>query len=171
MNTKKENKHTIDALFVIALFFAFALSSLTLIALGANVYRGIVDHMSQNSVERTAYAYITHKLRQYDDSTGSFYVEAFGDTNALIIATEINGVRYKTYLYEYEGYLCEMIARSELDMSPSDGTRIMEMNELTIKAEGGGLYSFTICPADGNEMQLLVNTHSETINTGGGEYE
>ena len=66
MNMKQERKHIVDVLFVLALFVVFTLSALVLVILGANVYRQTVRYMDENYNARTAYSYLTEKVRQND---------------------------------------------------------------------------------------------------------
>lgn len=171
MNFSKENRHMIDVLFVLTLFFVFALSSLTLVILGANVYRSSVDHMSQNFTDRTSYAYITQKIRQGDDlsdiftnynDNGAISIGQIGDTKCCIIRSEVKDIPYTTYLYEYNGYLCELFARSDLDMSESDGTEILKLDHFDIENVNPKLIKVYIGTTDGDEMTLFISTHASS---------
>ena len=66
MQVKQERNHIVDVLFVLALFVVFTLSALVLVILGANVYRQTVSYMDENYEARTAYSYLTEKVRQND---------------------------------------------------------------------------------------------------------
>ena len=159
MDFKNENRHMVDVLFVITLFFVFALSALTLVILGANVYKRTVDHMDTSFNSRTSYAYVTQKLRQNDEA-GTITVSTLDDTDAVVMTETVNDTIYNTYLYEYDGYLCELLARADMDMSPNDGTKIIALDSFSIEKLNDSLYSFEICPAGGDEFQIMVNLHS-----------
>ena len=65
MNDKTQEKHFIvDILFVLALFGVFAVSALSLVTIGADVYQHTVEDMSVNYDSRTAVSYIMEKVRQ-----------------------------------------------------------------------------------------------------------
>ena len=67
MNDKTQEKHFIvDILFVLALFGVFAVSALSLVTIGADVYQHTVEDMSVNYDSRTAVSYIMEKVRQSD---------------------------------------------------------------------------------------------------------
>lgn len=107
---ENENKHVVDVLFVLALFGVFAASALMLVTLGANVYKQTVAHMDENYEERTAYAYITEKIRQ-NNTEGTISVEELEGTPALVFTKQVSDVEYCTYLYFYDGYLKELSLR------------------------------------------------------------
>lgn len=161
MEFNGERKHMVDILFVLTLFFVFALSALTLVVLGANVYRSTVDHMDESFTDRTSYAYVTQKLRQNDEA-GALSVGEFGGCNACVITQEINNTIYNTYIYAYDGYLCELLARADMDMGPEDGTKILELGEFEIEAITPKLSKIHLSFADGEEMDVYVSTHTDS---------
>ena len=161
MELNGERKHMVDILFVLTLFFVFALSALTLVVLGANVYRSTVDHMDESFTDRTSYAYVTQKLRQNDEA-GALSVGEFGGCNACVITQEINNTIYNTYIYAYDGYLCELLARADMDMGPEDGTKILELGEFEIEAITPKLSKIHLSFADGEEMDVYVSTHTDS---------
>ena len=158
MEFNGERKHMVDILFVLTLFFVFALSALTLVVLGANVYRSTVDHMDESFTDRTSYAYVTQKLRQNDEA-GALSVGDFGGSSACIITQEINNTIYNTYIYAYDGYLCELLARADMDMGPEDGTRILELEDFKIEQITPKLSRIHLSFIDGEEMNVYVSTN------------
>ena len=95
MQVKQERNHIVDVLFVLALFVVFTLSALVLVILGANVYRQTVSYMDENYEARTAYSYLTEKVRQ-NDVYGSIYVGELEGSRALVLTREINDTTYAT---------------------------------------------------------------------------
>lgn len=85
MNTKNESPHMIDVLFILTLFLVFALSSISVVGIGIQVYRTIVTDMDSNYNSRTAIAYVTEKLREADTS-GSVRLGSIDDCDALILS-------------------------------------------------------------------------------------
>ena len=94
MNQKRE-RHIIDILFVIALFCIFALSAIFLISVGADIYGKTVSHMEANFNSRTAFAYVTEKIRQSDQADGISLGEIDGRP-ALLLSRNLNGTDYIT---------------------------------------------------------------------------
>ncbi len=167
MDLKGEKKHMVDILFVLTLFFVFALSALTLVVLGANIYRSTVNHMDESFTDRTSYAYITQKLRQNDEA-GAISISEFGGRNACVITQEINNTVYNTYIYAYDGYLCELLARADMDMQPGDGTRILELTDFRIESVNPALYRIHLSASDGEIMDMYISSHTSE---GGAVYE
>ena len=161
MKERTENRHMVDVLFVLTLFFVFALSSLTLVILGANVYRSTVNHMSQNFTDRTTYAYITQKIRQSDETSSTISISEFGDSDCIVISTAVRDTLYNTYLYEYDGYLRELLCRADLDLDPSSGAKISELTDMVIENKSDGLYEITLTfPTEDIEtMYININTN------------
>ncbi len=159
MDFKGDKNHMVDILFVLTLFFVFALSALTLVVLGANVYRSTVNHMDESFTDRTSYAYISQKLRQ-NDETGTVSISEFGGSDACVFTQEINNTVYNTYIYEYEGSLYELLARADADMGPQDGTKILDLEDFEIEEVTPRLYKIHLAFNDGQTMNLYLSSHT-----------
>jgi len=155
-----EKKHMVDFLFVIALFFVFALSALMLVMIGANVYKNTVNNMSVNFNSRTSYAYITEKIRQ-NDSYESVSAGDYQGLDAIILKQVINDTDYYTYLYQYDGYIKELFIKEGADIDPSAGQNILEAKGFSVSSAGTGLYNIQIVTPDDVTIPLLVSTHCE----------
>ncbi len=159
MNKKQEN-HIIDILFVIALFCIFALSSFFLISIGANIYSKTVANMESNFNGRTAFAYITEKIRQ-SDATGSVSVSKLDDTPALTVTQEINGVPYITYLYQHENDLKELTIRKDTPLPANAGQSIVSVSNFSLKQLNNDLLAFSFTTTDGENYDLYISTKTE----------
>ncbi|MBE5842955.1 MAG: DUF4860 domain-containing protein [Butyrivibrio sp.] len=162
---KKESgtRHIIDMVFVVALLFLFSMSALMLIAIGSSIYSRGVDVMKKNYDSRTAYAYITEKLRQYD-STGNVSVEFLGSSKALRVDSTLDGTAYVTYLYEHGGELMELFARADSGkLHPSSGQKIMEIDTLEIEPCGDGLMEITVTLKDGTDITFVTSRRSVEV--------
>lgn len=126
MNIKQEKNHIVDVLFVLALFVVFTLSALVLVILGASVYKQTVRYMDENYTARTAYSYLTEKVRQ-NDLYDSIYLGQLEDTDALVLTREINGTSYATYLYLHDGSLRELFMRQESDIGADPLSRAEDL--------------------------------------------
>ncbi len=147
----------IDILFVLTLFCVFAISALTLVTLGANVYQRTVDHMESNFESRTPYSYITQKIRQADQLNG-VSVGSIDEQDAILISQKIGDDSYITYLYEYEGYICELFTRADQTLSAGAGNRIIEVNSFEIKELETNLFSLDIVTVSDENLHLQIST-------------
>ena len=82
MKFSDNSSHIVDFLFVLGLFFTFTISAIFLVLIGSAVYKNTVTRMDQNYDTRTAFAYITEKVRQGDISD-SLDVVDFNGCQAL----------------------------------------------------------------------------------------
>lgn len=151
----KEKRHMVDILFVLTLFCVFAISALTLVTLGANIYQTTVDHMDDNFTSRTPYSYVTQKIRQADEEN-SISLGMLDDTTAIVLNQEINHESFVTYLYSYDGYLCELFTRADQMLPPSAGNKIVQIDNLSIEQINEKLYSIDITTSGGEDLHLKI---------------
>ena len=160
MKQDQKKNHTIDTVFVICLLLLFVLSSLSVIAIGASIYKKNVSEMADNSSHRIACAYITEKVRQADEGGQVRVEEIFGE-NALVLTKEINGVSYNTYIYDYDGNLMELFARSDLgSFYPQSGQKILKIDSFDIKEISDGLFKADVVMSDGLKDYLYITRRS-----------
>ncbi len=160
MKKNMESRHTVDMLFVIALLFLFAMGALMLIALGSSIYKRGVDTLTKSYDRRTAYAYITEKLRQYD-SEGSISTDIFNKSGAIRIDTTIGDTPYVTYLYDYDGALMELFARADAgELPPESGQKIMDIEDFLVTSRSNGLLEITITLTSGEELTFITAKRS-----------
>ena len=157
MEFKNENKHMVDILFVISLFCAFAFSALMLVIIGADVYKKTVSHMDENYASRTAYAYLSEKIRQNDHSD-SISITTFGDGDALVLTETVSETDYYTYLYLYDGSIRELFSATPEALGPSAGRSIMDCSTFEITQINSDLYYFYLEDAKGQTTDLYVST-------------
>ena len=145
---------------VICLMLLFLLSALTVIAIGANIYKKNVAQTNDNYAQRVSIAYVTEKVRQSDVSGSIFVRELFGQ-NVLVFQQELNGDLYNTYIYSYEGYLMELFARDDLQsFYPQTGQKILKINSFIIEKASEDLLRATITEEDGVEETVYISIHS-----------
>ncbi len=162
MQVKQERNHIVDVLFVLALFVVFTLSALVLVILGANVYRQTVSYMGENYEARTAYSYLTEKVRQ-NDVYGSISVEELEGSRALVLTREINDTTYATYLYLHQGSLRELFVRqgSNIGSDPlSAGREILPLMDWEPEMADSHLLRINLTLEDGSHKQLFISLHS-----------
>lgn len=166
MRQKREepNKHIVDVLFVLALFGVFAASALMLVTIGANVYKRNVANMNVNFSTRTAFSYLTEKLRQNDSSNAVSIGELDGE-KALILSQTIDGAEYVTYLYLYEGYLKELYVRKD-SFTGSDllsaGQNILALSSFHMEEISNHLIKLTLDTGDKEPIVIYTSLRSDS---------
>ena len=161
MKKESHERHIIDMIFVVALLFLFAMSALMLIAIGSSIYSRGVSVMQKNYDRRTAYAYITEKLRQ-NDSEGNVSTDTFNKSGAIRIDSTEGGKDYVTYIYDYDGALMEIKARADVEnLMPETGQKIMDIDSFEIDTLGGGILRITVVLTDGEEITFVTSKRSE----------
>lgn len=153
------HRHLIDILFVLSLFCIFAVSSVLLILFGADIYKKTVQQMDSNYTSRTSIAYITEKIRQ-SDAENAIQIILQNDTQILLLTTIINGIPYATSLYEYDGYLYELFARTDLELPLDSGQPVMELHSLTFSLLEPNILEVTFTNAANEEQTIYVSMHS-----------
>lgn len=155
MKFRTKQKHMIDLIFPVALFFVFALSALTVLLLAARIYRSTTENSSMNYSARTALSYISEKIRQ-NDADGNIRIGKLDGENALILEQTYGDSVYDTYIYAYEGFLRELFVRSESSADLSAGAKILEVDAFSMEQADDHLLSFSCTTVDGNTDSIFV---------------
>lgn len=176
----KQKKHSIDSLFSFLLLLIFCLFTLMLSGMGSTIYRNGTAYLNENYTSRTAVAYVSEKVRQHDEAGAVFLTSietlpkegsdsaasaASTDKNAdsvtfpaLAFRDTIDSAVYITYVYFYDGALCELMVPEDRTPEAAMGNRIVELSSLSIEAvDGTNLLSVTAVGEEGNELSELVH--------------
>lgn len=159
MRRKASTRHMIDILFVLSLFCVFAFSSVILILFGADIYKKTVASMNSNYASRTSIAYLTEKVRQ-SDSYDSIYIDNTSGSERLMMTQEINGLTYATSLYEYNGYLYELFARTDIALPEDAGQQVFEISELDFDLISDSLLCISFVDESKENFTIYINLHS-----------
>ena len=163
MKNENGNQHVIDIIFVLALFCVFAACALMLVTLGANVYKRTVSEMDSNYSSRTAFAYVTEKLRQ-NDSDSRLSLDTLHNVSAVLLQQEINGDIYNTYLYlDSDGYLKELFVKDGTRLGNGGldaGQKILELQSFHAEQLSDSLFYFSLVSTDNETLTLYVNSRS-----------
>ena len=154
MQTQK--KHMIDILFPIILFFIFAISAIIVLLLAANVYRSTAKGLTTDYLTGTSLAYVSEKIHQNNEA-GAISIGTLGHTDAVVIRQHYEDKPYCTYIYFYDGALRELFVREGTDVSPADGTEILELEAFTIEPISDSLIRFTARDARGQSNFAIVS--------------
>lgn len=159
MNKQFRHQHMIDILFVLSLFCVFAASSVLLILFGADVYKKTIHQMDSNYTTRTSIAYITEKIRQ-SDTRDSIQITYQNDTEVLMLTNIINEIPYATSLYEYNGYLYELFARTDIVLPLDAGQPVMEIRALSFSRLTPNILEIHLTDINEEEFTIYVSMHS-----------
>ncbi len=158
----QKDQHIIDIIFILSLFCVFAVLALFVVVLGANVYKGISNVMTENYAVRTSLSYITEKIRQ-GDAHGEITVEQLGGGDALVITQDITNegtlqtAEYETWIYVDNGNLMELVVNAGDEVQPGGGQPIMELKELRVEDMDGRLFKMTAVDAEGGTYESMVS--------------
>ena len=147
--------HSIDTVFVLALFCVFAASVLLTLIFGTRAYSSVKTSSDEAYYRRTALSYITEKLRQ-NDISGGVSLGEFGGSPALILHNTYDEIEYETYIYTYGGKVCELFCEADLDLTPEAGNAIIEGRALSFESVGGSLIKITYTDPEGLTGETLV---------------
>lgn len=157
----------IDILFILSLFCVFAVSSVVLILFGANIYQKLVLQMDSNYSTRTSISYITEKIRQsdYSDSINIYEKE---DKKILMMTQTIDNIEYAISLYEYNGYLYELFARTDIELPIDAGQPVFKLTNLDFEKISDNLLKISFIDTSVTENNLdkttlYVSLHSTSF--------
>ena len=159
-----EQVHITDLLFSLGLLCLFTISSLTVLLIGAHVYKQTALDMKTNY---TALTYVAEKVRQHD-STSSISLGTLEDAPALELSESIGGVSYITYIYEDENALKELFVQASQPVTKSQGETILAIQNFSIEQAGENLLRFTVTDEENTSASLFIHIRSHSTGTKGG---
>lgn len=149
----------------------FSVCVLFVLLFGAKLYKEALGRDKINFETRTADQYITTRFRQGDGDELSFIsdfelLEEKGEGDTLYFVEVVNGEKYFTRIYCYDGYLCELFSAAEDEFERCDGEPILPLENIYF-AEQDGVITVNIEHPNGKSDTLLLVKRSEL----GGNYE
>lgn len=161
LRLKHQQEHTIDTLFILALFVMFAATSFLVVFIGAKQYQSIASRMDSNYETRGATSYLTEKIRQ-NDSSNAVELLTMEDQTVLALTNNINGSAYTTYIYTYEGSLREFYAASGTDFSLSDGQVILDASDFSAEFVSAARLKITVTDPDGTPETFYLSLNADS---------
>lgn len=150
-----KRSHSLDVVVGLLLFCVFAVSMLAVLLTGAKAYKRISLSMDEQYRERTCISYIAAKIRHYNVA-GAVEADTLEDTSVLRFTEEFDGSRYITYIYYYDGYICELFTPEDVELPLSEGMPIIAADALTFTEESDGLIRIA-CEAEGRSAELFIS--------------
>jgi len=150
------NKKSISSLASLAVLALFAVVILSTLLSGADIYSRLNERDKISYSTRTVSQYVITKVRQIE-SPESIKVDAFGDSDALLLSQTIEDTSYLTRIYCYDGWLMELFTEENGEFEPQDGEKIIELDSIEFSfdgnilntsalSEGGVNVSFSVMP-------------------------
>ncbi len=157
---RKNPRHTIDILFALALFCAFAASVLLVLMTGAGVYQNTIRVSKERFEERVCVSYIATKIR-HTNTLNAVSIKDFGDGKALVLSETIEDIPYSTYIYTIDGNVRELFCETNLEMPPDESDpRIATVEFLDFEFVKGNLLKVTCTGLGGKTEQLFLSIYS-----------
>lgn len=127
----KENRFQIQQVLTLLTLAVFALGLLLVLLTGASAYGRLVDRGETAYGRRTALQYLTTRIRQAD----TVELGQLEGCEALVLGEFIDGERYTTHIYCYEGWLRELYTVPGAVVPPQAGEAIVEAESLSLERE------------------------------------
>lgn len=147
--------HSIDTLFVLLLFALFAVTALLVTVSGAAAYRSSSEQMEERFNKQTCINYITAKIRANNEKD-KISVGELNGINALCITDIFDGIKYVTYIYQYDGMVRELFCNSEISLPPSSGSALTEAKGLSFEKDGN-LFEVTLTDLEDKTTEFYIN--------------
>ena len=153
---RKYKNHSIDVVFVLLLFCAFAASALMTLLFGTSSYSKVTDTMEQNYRLRVYSGYIAEKLRHCENAE-SIQIGKFGGQDAIIMNSTAGGEKCVTYIYYYDGSIRELFTEQDSGLGPEAGEVIIEAAGFRAEYVGEDLAKAACRDSDGNESYTIFS--------------
>ena len=126
----KSNDRKIENLVSPVLFAVFAFCILFVLLTGAKAYRAVTQRDNAAFDSRAAMQYISTRIRSGNEP-GMLETGKLDDCSALIITETVDGQCYQTFVYVYEGFLCELFTAQGSGLGAADGEPLFPLTSLT----------------------------------------
>lgn len=153
--------HKLDSLFILLIFSVFAVVSLLLVAIGAGMYRRVVERMGINEEVRSSLSYVVNKVRANDEA-GALSLKTYGGVPVLCMKQSGEDSGLTNYVYFYNGEIRELLSFDDEGFQPENGDAIVAADNFTMEAQGG-LYTFTVTDSSGKTTSISLCERSGSL--------
>lgn len=154
MNKNKKTLHQITFLLPLLIFGIFSLLAVTVVLFAARGYERSIRRSDEQAREYTAIAYVREKIRQ-NDTASAVSLEDFDGQPALCLTQEMDDskddrtVSMHTYIYSYDGNLCELSVMDDVKANLQAGTPITPVSQFEIEQVSDSVYKLTCAGSTG----------------------
>jgi hypothetical protein len=149
---KRIVSHSMQGAFVFVLLGLFAIMSTLLVLLGAQMYRNVTMRADQGNENRILNAYVRSMVRA-EDAQEALSIEEHDGITTLAMHEMIGEDPYVTWIYTYDGMLCEQFTRAEREFKPEAGSKLAEANSFEPEIRDGMV---TVTIGYGDEQQCVI---------------
>ncbi len=149
---QNERNRSADTVFALILLTLFAVLALLLVIIGGNAYRATVERTERNNQLRTSVSYIANKVRAAGKDAELKNVDG---VHTLVLREQSETGTYVTYIYEYNGSLCEFYGAEDDMFSPADGEALVKSSGIDF-AEQDGILTISAVQSNGQNMQICI---------------
>ena len=157
---KNGNKYYTDSLAGMLIFGLFAACIILSLLAGAGAYKRLTQRDQAAYEKRTCVQYIAAKIKNAPAPGSITVVDDGAGGTALRIEDNLNEEKFATYIYCYDGWICELLVPAEADPVFSAGERLLEAKSLTFKHDGTGMITTDVVTQSGEESELLISLGS-----------
>ena len=127
------SKHgpTIEKICIITLLFLFGASTYSLIAAGYGSFNRMNKSQDESLSMRVAMNYLSMHIRR-SDTGDSVRIDDSHLGTCLVLGEDIDGERYETRIYLYNGYLQESFVSAETPFNEEYGFEIIQLDSFNI---------------------------------------
>lgn len=149
-----KKQHTMETLFAVLLYGLFALLSLLLVLIGAQVYKRIVENTEMRGNVRASLSYVANKVRAGDES-GCVRLESRDGIDVLVLEETVGENVYETLIYQYDGALRELFQPVGTVLTPVSGETLTAVTQFSM-TEKNGLLIITVQNGDEQPQTLHI---------------
>lgn len=160
----------INVLFTMLLFLVFVLCALFTVLIGGQVYENINIRSQENYTGSVALQYVANKVRQ-GDREGAVQVTEVEGTPVLEIASGLEGGNYVSWIYYYDGAICELFSDPADGLGLADGLRIIECGGFQMSQSDDGRLIHIATEGEGGGTLSLALRCGKNGRTGGDQDE
>lgn len=152
-----------NVLFTMLLFLVFVLCALFTVLIGGRVYENINARSQDNFTGSVALQYVANKVRQ-GDIEGAVRVRTVEGTPVLELESRLEGGNYVTWIYYYDGSICELFTDPSYGLGLADGLKILECDTFTVsQSEDGRLLHMQTGGEGGGSLTLALRSEASSL--------
>lgn len=161
----------IELLLVLFLLILIALSVFSLTGIGSRTYLRLAEKQTIAADLRIGISYFDVKLRQNDAAATISvldppYAEDTQNGKVLLIERLIEDRLYDLWIYQYDGYLCEILLEPDALFLPEMGSRIVRIDQLEFEIVADDALRISLSRSD-EQGRTRQNERVVTLRTGG----
>ncbi|MEG0829482.1 MAG: DUF4860 domain-containing protein [Anaerovoracaceae bacterium] len=160
---KESRQHNIHNLFILVLIGVFAVCSVALIALGANVYEKTVAKNNTADETRITSLYFMEKLHQNGQVGGISISKLTTGEKALVLESNILKEPMETWIFLAQGKLREATVKAGTTVSKGFGQEVMKLQSLKFIPLKDNLLKVIVVGEGGESSTVNIYLPGETL--------